>query len=144
MRNWDALRHRFLQDRFALQLGNIAANMGRIDNYMTDPISEDIVTSILDETKHFVSWTILNATLREQLELAVLQQRLIQWQLTLPDLWQDGHQRLATGREARRWSDQLLTMSGLLDEDFMIGGVNVELKDQQAPNTQSEKVKVRA
>lgn len=117
MRNWDALRYRFLQDRFAMQLGNIAANMGRIDSYMTDPISEEVVTSILDETKHFVSWAILNATLHEQLELAVLQQRLIQWQLTLPDFWQDARQRLATGREARRWSDQLLTMSGLLDEE---------------------------
>jgi hypothetical protein len=120
MRNWDALRHRFLQDRFAIQLGNIAANMGRIDSYMTDPISEEIIISVLDETKHFVSWAILNATLQEQLELAVLQQRLIQWQLTLPDLWQDSHQRLATGREARRWSDQLLIMSGLLDEDPLL------------------------
>lgn len=117
MRNWDALRHRFLQDRFAIQLGNIAANMGRIDSYMTDPISEEIVTSILDETKHLVSWAILNATLHEQLELAVLQQRLIQWQLTLPDFWQDSPQRITVGREARRWSDQLLAMSGLLDED---------------------------
>jgi hypothetical protein len=117
MRNWDALRHRFLQDRFAIQLGNIAANMGRIDSYMTDPISEEIVISVLDETKHFVSWAILNATLHEQLELAVLQQRLIEWHLTLPYLWQDSHQRLATGREARRWSDQLVTMSGLLDEE---------------------------
>ena len=117
MRNWDALRHRFLQDRFAIQLGNIAANMGRSDSYMTDPISEEIIISVLDETKHFVSWAILNATLQEQLELAVLQQRLIQWHLTLPYLWQDSRQRLATGREARRWSDQLVTMSGLLDEE---------------------------
>ena len=117
MRNWDTLRHRFLQDRFAIQLGNIAANMGRIDSYMTDPISEEIIISVLDETKHFVSWAILNATLQEQLELAVLQQRLIQWHLTLPYLWQDSRQRLATGREARRWSDQLVTMSGLLDEE---------------------------
>lgn len=117
MRNWNALRNRFLQDRFAIQLGNIAANLGRLDSYLTDPISEEIVTSILDETKYFVSWTILNATLHEQLELAVLQQRLIQWQLTLPDFWQDSPRRIATGREARRWSDQLLTMSGLLDEE---------------------------
>ena len=117
MRNWNALRNRFSQDRFAIQLGNIAANMARIDSYMTDPISEEIVTSVLDETKHFISWALLNASLREQLELAVLQQRLIQWQLTLPDLWQDPSQRVMAGREARRWSDQLLTMSGLLDED---------------------------
>lgn len=117
MRNWNALRNRFLQDRFAIQLGNIAANMARIDSYMTDPISEEIVTSVLDETKHFISWALLNATLREQLELAVLQQRLIQWQLTLPDFWQDPIQRVTVGHEARRWSEQLLTMSGLLDED---------------------------
>lgn len=120
MRNWNALRNRFSQDRFAIQLGNIAANMARIDSYMTDPISEEIVTSVLDETKHFISWALLNASLREQLELAVLQQRLIQWQLTLPDFWQDPSQRVMAGREARRWSDQLLTMSGLLDEDPLL------------------------
>ena len=116
MRNWNALRNRFLQDQFAIQLGNIAANLGRIDSYITDPISEEIAASVLDETKYFVSWAILNANLQQQLELAVLQQRLIQWQLTLLDFWQDPNQRLATGREARRWSDQMLAMSGLLDE----------------------------
>lgn len=144
MRNWNALRNRFLQDRFAIQLGNIAANLGRIDSYITDPISEEIAASVLDETKYFVSWAILNANLQEQLELAVLQQRLIQWQLTLPDFWQDPNQRLATGYEARHWSDRLLAMSGLLDEDSVIGGVNAASQDQQAPNMQPKKAKVMA
>jgi hypothetical protein len=115
MRNWNALRERFVRFRFAVQLGNIASGLASLDNYISDPLPQEVITSVLEESKFFVNWALLGADLPQQFELAVLQQRLIQWQLHWAEIGSDPVQRAAVAAEAHQWSDRILAMSGLLN-----------------------------
>lgn len=56
MRDLSKLRERFLRDRIAIQLGNIASNLARIDNFIRMVMEQAAITDLLDETKAMIEW----------------------------------------------------------------------------------------
>ena len=57
MRNWAAIRERYLRDSLPIRLGGLAANLARIKSFSDHPDHRDVIESLLDESKFFIEWT---------------------------------------------------------------------------------------
>ena len=114
MKDWTAIRDRYLRDELPVRLGGLAANLARIKSFSDHPDHRDAVESLLEESKFFIEWTALDAGLDLQAELVELQVELARWQQSWSKIWADSVQRTAIVEQASDWSKRLLEMSGLL------------------------------
>lgn len=73
-----------------------------------------MVKNILEESKFFIEWTVLETTLEVQTELVALQRQLSLWHYGWNVLWADETLRQAVAEKAGRWSQRVLEASGLL------------------------------
>lgn len=116
MRNYTSIRKRYLRDSIPIRLGGLAANLARVKSFTHLGTNDILVESLLDESKHFIEWTAAEAELDVAAELVELQLQLARWQRTLPNIWADPIKRQEVAETAKRWSDRVLEMSGLLAE----------------------------
>jgi hypothetical protein len=114
MRNWAAIRERYLRDTLPIRLGGLAANLIRIKSFSDHPDHRDVIESLLDESKFFIEWTAPETEIDLQVELVALQLQLSRWQRSWQDIWADPLQRGAVGEQAQKWSERILKRSGLL------------------------------
>ena len=108
----DAIRQRFLQDPLPRRLGSLAADLARIASFAKDPRDREVVASLLEEGKWFAEWMAPDAPLETQVVLADIQLALAVWERR----WRSGTPDHMMRTEARRKSDELLALSGLLSE----------------------------
>jgi hypothetical protein len=116
MKDWKAIRERYLRDTLPLRLGGLAANLARIKSFSDHPDHCDVVESLLNESKFFIEWTASDARLELQAELVELQLQLACWQLNWKRIWNDPVERAAAAGKARIWSERILEMSALLPQ----------------------------
>lgn len=114
MKNIEERRPRYLQDSIPVRLGGLAANLGRIASFSKYPDHRDVVDSIMQESKWFIEWTAADLDIAEAAELVSLQLQLASWQKQAPNEWGNESWRNQLIAEARRWSNRLVEMSGLL------------------------------
>ena len=57
MRDWNALKERYLRDDLPIRLEGIAANLARIKSFSVDVENQILVESIIQESKWFIEWT---------------------------------------------------------------------------------------
>lgn len=117
MRDWDKLKVRYLRDDVPHRLGGVAANLARVRTYFLYQNHDSFVEMMIDESKHFLEWTVLDASQEIQSELVDLQIQLAVWQRNWPLIWSDPGRRVAVSGLAGRWSERLLELSGLLSEN---------------------------
>lgn len=117
MKDRSKLRERFLRDHISIQLGNIASNLARIADFIPLELEQAAIPELLDESKFMVEWTAPSATLEQQFILVELQRCLVRWRFAWEGIAQDAAQRAGIADKAREWSDQLIAISGLLDEE---------------------------
>ena len=108
--NLEMIRERYLKDSFPKRLGALAANLARISSFSKEKPSPRVVKSLLEESEHFIEWTILEAPLELQEQLVELQVQLALWRYRL-NQGRDCFEELA--REFEKYSDQILAASGL-------------------------------
>lgn len=113
MRDWTAIRERYLRDPFAVRLGGLAANLARVKSFSDHPGHRDVVESLLDESKFLIEWTAPDAGLDVQVELVELQLQLARWQRGWANIWADPVGRSAVAEQAGAWSERVLQMAGL-------------------------------
>lgn len=114
MKNREAIRERYLRDPLAIRLGGLAANLARVESFSNHPDHREVVEHLLEESKYFIEWTALDATLELQADLVALQRLLACWQNTWTDIWADPKQRAAVAEQSGAWSRKVLESSGLL------------------------------
>jgi hypothetical protein len=114
VKDWKAIRKRYLRDALPLRLGGLAANLARIKSFSDHPDHCDVVESLLNESKFFIEWTAPDAGLKLQAELVELQLQLACWELNWKKIWNDPEKRAAAAGKARIWSERILEKSGLL------------------------------
>ncbi len=114
MRDWEALRERYLRDELPVRLGGLAANLARVKSFSDHPDRGDVVKSLLEESKFLIEWTVADAGADAQAELVDLQVQLARWQHAWAKIWADPARRAAVVEQAGAWSERLLEMSGLL------------------------------
>ncbi|MEZ4863993.1 MAG: hypothetical protein R3C14_21925 [Caldilineaceae bacterium] len=117
MRDYTKTRQRYLRDPVPVRLGGLAANLARVKSFSAHMENDTLVNSLLDESKHFIEWTAAEAEVDVAAELVDLQLQLVRWQRTWTNIWPDPVKRQEVADTAKRWSDRVLEMSGLLDAD---------------------------
>jgi hypothetical protein len=115
MRDYAAMRERYMRDGIPTRLGGLAANLARVNSFSKNPVNRDVVHGLLDESKYFIEWTASEAEVSTAAELVELQVQLALWQRRWEQLWADQAQRAKIAEQSQAWSDKVLDMSGLLD-----------------------------
>jgi len=110
-----AKKTRYLRDQLPVRLGNLASNLARIDSISKHPTLGDSASKVIFESKLFIEWTAVDASLSQQVELLELQRILARWGLAWNEIWDDPERRNHIGYEARQWSNRVLALSGLFD-----------------------------
>ncbi len=114
MRDWATIRERYLRDELPTRLGGIAANLGRIRSFAAQRASDEVVESLMDESRHFIEWTAAEAEIDTAAELVELQVELAGWQRSWAQIRDDAALRDQLSKKAGIWSKRVLEMSGLL------------------------------
>jgi hypothetical protein len=114
MKDWNAIRERFMSDPLPIRLGGLAANLSRIKSFSANDASRDVVESLIDESKMFIEWTAAQAEINTAEKLVELQIQLALWQLQWGTIWNDSLKRKQIAEQSSLWSRQVLEMSGLL------------------------------
>lgn len=115
MRDYTAIRQRYLRDDLPVRLGGLAANLRRVKSAATRDENRTAVEGLLDESKHFIEWTAAEADSDKAAALVELQVQLAQWQYRWHDIWSDPVRRRELAEQAGRWSDRVLELSGLME-----------------------------
>lgn len=114
MKDWAAIRERYMRDDLPVRLGGLAANLSRIKSFSANESSRETVASLIDESKMFIEWTAAQAETETSAKLVELQVQLALWQLQWQNIWADSAKRTEVAEQSRLWSTQVLEMSGLL------------------------------
>lgn len=115
--NIEQAYRRFNQDPFPTKMGNLASSLAQISSFLSNPLHAKAVEGLLEEAKFFIEWTAPEAKdIETQAFLVEVQVQLALWQRRFshqPQITEDTRQ---LSSQARRWSDQILAASGLLDK----------------------------
>ena len=114
MKDWTAIRQRYLRDGLPVRLGGLAANLSRIKSFASHDANNGAVESMVDESKHFIEWTAAEAGVDTAAELVELQVQLAGWQRHWARIWADPTQRKQMAEQSAAWSKRVLEMSGLV------------------------------
>ncbi len=114
MKDWTAIRERYMRDDLSVRLGGLAANLGRIKSFSGNESNRNVVESLIEESKYFIEWTAPEAEIETAAQLVELQRELVRWQFTLAQLWPDSNHRKQLAEKSNAWSKQVLTSSGLI------------------------------
>ena len=116
MKDLSNVHARYARDPLPVRLGALAADLARVASFSQNPANLAPVADLLREAAHFIEWCAAESDLESQVTLLELQRRLARWRMRLarrfPDQAWRGHMII----EARRWSQRVLEMSGLLPE----------------------------
>ncbi|MCC3595841.1 MAG: hypothetical protein EAZ94_23960 [Oscillatoriales cyanobacterium] len=114
MRDWNALKSRYLQDELPVRLGNLASNLARIKSRCQNAVHGELIESLLQESKLFIEWTAADTEIEIAAELVELQVQLACWQYSWAEIRSNAEQRMKVGEQVKIWSEKVLDMSGLL------------------------------
>jgi hypothetical protein len=114
MKDWIAIRERYLRDKLPIRLGGLAANLSRIKSFASHAANREAVESLLEESKFFIEWTAPEAAIDIAAELVELQIQLAWWQRRWANIWDDPALRQEVAEQSSTWSKRLLALSGLL------------------------------
>lgn len=114
MKDWAAIRDRYLRDGLPTRLGGLATNLGRIRSFAAHDGSQDAVPSLIEESKRLIEWTAGEMGVDGAAELVSLQVQLARWQLQWPRIRDNAEARGRVAEDGAAWSQRVLEMSGLL------------------------------
>ena len=114
MKDWTALRERYMRDPLPVRLGGLAANLSRIKSFSANENSRETVESLIDESKMFIEWTASQAEINTAAMMVDVQVQLSLWQIHWDRIWSNPAERKQIAEQSVIWSKQILELSGLL------------------------------
>lgn len=115
MKNLAETRARYLADPLPRRLGALAADLARVSSSARHPGRAESVALMLEESQYFIEWAAAEAEPEIAAELVDIQVMVALWRLIWPDAQRTDAQRALLSFQAKKWSDQVLEYSGLLD-----------------------------
>jgi hypothetical protein len=115
MINKEQKRERFLRDPLPVRLAGLAADLARVASSARRESGAESVAVMLEESKYFIEWTAAEAEPEIAAELVDIQRLIALWRKAWPDAQQYPTQRTLLSIQAKKWSDQVLGYSGLVD-----------------------------
>jgi hypothetical protein len=110
------IRERYLQDTLPIRLGGIAADLARVVSFSDSPRTARIVETMLEESRYFIEWTAPELSIDNAARLVEIQRELTRWRWMWAEAQNDPEARRQLAEQAQAWSDEILAMSGLLNE----------------------------
>ena len=114
MKDWTAIKERYMRDELPVRLGGLAANLSRIKSFSANEANRNVVESLIEESKYFIEWTARDAEIETAALLVELQLDLVRWQFKIPQIWGDSNQRKQIADRSNEWSKKILESSGLI------------------------------
>ena len=114
MTDWTMIRERYLRDEQPVRLGGLAANLARIASFSDNARHKMPMIGLVVESQHFIEWTAPLSEPGMQERLLGLQSELAWWRTRLEREWEDESVRREIAVQAKRWSQAVLKMSGLV------------------------------
>ena len=109
-----AKRTRYLKDSVQIRLGGIAANLSRVNTFSNNSKHSVVVSNLLNESRYFIEWTTKEADLETQIKLVEIQLQMSLWIQKWDDVWNNQSTRTQMAEESKKWSDQILKISGFM------------------------------
>jgi hypothetical protein len=116
MKDRDRRRERYLRDPLDRRLGGLAADLARVSSAARRETGGAGVEEMLEESQWFIEWTAAEAEPEVAAELVDIQRLIALWRRSWPEAQKHRTQRTLLSVQAKKWSDQVLSYSGLLDE----------------------------
>ena len=108
------LRDRYLRDPLPVRLGGLAANLARVRSFSDNAAHADAVAQLLEESAWFIEWAAPDAPVESQVALVTCQREIARWRLSWAQVWKNPTRRAALAERAGAWSQQFLSISGLI------------------------------
>ena len=116
MKNRERRRERYLRDPLPIRLAGLAADLGRVASSARHATGSTNVAEMLEESQYFIEWTAAEAEPGIAAELVDMQRLIALWRKAWPEAQQSVTQRTLLSVQAKKWSDQVLELSGLLEQ----------------------------
>jgi hypothetical protein len=114
--NRERKRERYLRDPLPVRLAGLAADFERIASSARHAAGTASVVEMLEESQYYIEWTAAEAEPQVAGELVDIQRMLAAWRRAWPEAQHSPAQRTLLSVQAKKWSDQVLDYSGLLDQ----------------------------
>jgi len=115
MKDRGHIQERYLRDPLPVRLAGLAADLGRIASSARHSTGSASVVEMLKESQYFIEWTAAEAEPEIAVELVDIQIMLSLWLKAWPQAQLNQAQRTLLSFQAKKWSDQVLAYSGLLE-----------------------------
>ncbi len=112
-------RERYLQQDISTRLGGIAADLARVASASNIP-AVTAVHDLLEESRAFIEWTtpsLLPNRVDDAARLVEVGRGLTHWYWSWYEAQNDPTEREKLSEQAHTWSDEVLAMSGLLEQE---------------------------
>lgn len=113
------VQERYMADPLNIRLGGLAADLARIVSFSQNIKAVKSVEGLLYESVYYIELSgpdLLPDRVEDAAELVDIQRGLTHWRWTWDEVRHDPTQRAKLAEQAQAWSDQVLKMSGLLDQ----------------------------
>ena len=113
------VQERYMADSLNIRLGGLAADLARIVSFSKNIKAIKSVEGMINESIYFIEWNapdLLPDRLDDAVKLVDIQRGLTHWYWIWNEAQNDPIQRAKLAEQAQIWSDQVLEMSGLLNE----------------------------
>lgn len=114
--NWATLQNRYAKDDLAQRLGNLASTLGRVSQRALNVDSLQAVPLAVRESMRMMEWNLQVAPPEVLGALAPMQAELGLWWRSWEVVAQSATLRQLLSHRARAMSDQVLELSGLLNQ----------------------------
>jgi hypothetical protein len=114
----DSFKARYLRDRVPVRLGNLASSLAHLRSGLRGKNANAYASRLLVECQKFVAWTFADVENEKQGTLEQLRIQLEQWRDNWESILENQEQREAVATEAEKWSDVILNLSGILDDEI--------------------------
>lgn len=110
---------RYVSQPIPIRLGGLATNLARLASVAETSVVAAIA-SLLDESRAFIEWSapaLLPERVEDAARLVDIQRGLTRWYWKWHHVQHDPAQRCQLAEQAQRWADEILQMSGLLEQE---------------------------
>lgn len=109
-------REKFGLQPLPRQLGALAANLARVSSCARWEKPTDVVLPMMRESICFIEWIAPHTAPEIASELVEMQVMLGLWHKSWPSVQANRPQNILLSLQAKKWSEQVLDFSGLLNE----------------------------
>lgn len=117
MKDKERKRERYLKDALPRRLGGLSASLGRIASLARYKTDLENVLQMMDECRYYIEWTAAETKPEVASELIDIQVALVMWRRIWSEPQYTQSQRTLLSFQAKKWSDQVLDWSGLLESN---------------------------